>query len=244
MLIAPTAALDVQPASLTEAKDALVLRLKFHKSTLFLPCQPTDTLASLKTGFVVAVRSSNQPELSSLPSYTSTDAKSYPSWSDMDPDTDVGLFIASSTGNDAAGLEGMTIFMPLDHDASGADTTVRKAGLKDSDAVCVGFRAQGAGTWLDVFLDVFLIALAQARLELTLTIFHPLSCAHLSLFCAACSMTNALTHVSLRLPAHRPVYGCRGGRRGRRPRLCPTTALRMKKTNCKLHSERPDRRRK
>ncbi|GAK66991.1 uncharacterized protein PAN0_016c5216 [Moesziomyces antarcticus] len=134
------------PASLTEAKDALVLRLKFHKSTLFLPCQPTDTLASLKTGFVVAVRSSNQPELSSLPSYTSTDAKSYPSWSDMDPDTDVGLFIASSTGNDAAGLEGMTIFMPLDHDASGADTTVRKAGLKDSDAVCVGFRAQGAAS--------------------------------------------------------------------------------------------------
>jgi hypothetical protein len=64
----------------------------------------------------------------------------------MDPDTDVGLFIASSTGNDAAGLEGMTVFMPLEHDATGADTTVRKAGLKDSDAVCVGFRAQGAAS--------------------------------------------------------------------------------------------------
>lgn len=58
----------------------------------------------------------------------------------MDAEQDIGLFIASNTGADDI----MTIYMPLDQDANQADSTVRKAGLKDADAVCVGFRAEGA----------------------------------------------------------------------------------------------------
>lgn len=122
-----------------------MLRLKYHKTTLFLSCQLSTTLSSLKTDFLAAVRSTNQPELSSLPQYTQADGKSYPDWDQMDPTRDIGLFVAGSSANDGGALEGMTIFMPLDQDASQSDTTVRKAGLKDSDAVCVGFRAQGAG---------------------------------------------------------------------------------------------------
>lgn len=118
-----------------------MLRLKYHKTTLFLPCQPTTSVSSLKADFLSAVKSTNQPELSTLPHYSQPDGKSYASWSQMDAEQDIGLFIASSTGTD----ESLTIFMPLDQDsAQQSDLTVRKAGLNDSDAVCVGFRAQGA----------------------------------------------------------------------------------------------------
>ncbi|SJX65671.1 uncharacterized protein SRS1_16299 [Sporisorium reilianum f. sp. reilianum] len=130
------------PVSLTGNKDALVLRLKYHKTTLFVPCQPTTILSSLKADFLAAVRSTNQPELSTLPPYTQPDGKSYPTWSEMDAEEDIGLFIASSTGAD----EAMTIYMPLDQDTAQSDLSVRKAGLKDADAVCVGFRAQGASS--------------------------------------------------------------------------------------------------
>ncbi|CDU22393.1 uncharacterized protein SPSC_01023 [Sporisorium scitamineum] len=130
------------PVSLTDNKDALVLRLKYHKSTLFLTCQPTTAISSLKADFLSAVRSTNQPELSTLPPYTQPDGKSYPAWSQMDAEQDIGLFIASNTGADDI----MTIYMPLDQDANQADSTVRKAGLKDADAVCVGFRAEGASS--------------------------------------------------------------------------------------------------
>ncbi|EST08411.1 hypothetical protein PSEUBRA_002171 [Kalmanozyma brasiliensis GHG001] len=132
----------MQPVSLSEHKDALVLRLKYHKTTLFIACQPSTTLASLKADFVEAVRATNQPELSTLPQYTQADGKEYPAWSDLDAEDDLGLFIASSTGAD----ESMTIFMPLDQDSASSDLTVRKAGLKDSDPICVGFRAQGASS--------------------------------------------------------------------------------------------------
>lgn len=129
----------MQPVSLSEHKDALVLHLKYHKTTLFIACQPSTTVASLKTDFIEAVRTTNQPELSTLPQYTA-DGREYPAWSKLDPEEDVGLFIASRTGAD----ESMIVFMPLDQDSASSDLTVRKAGLKDSDAVCVGFRAQGA----------------------------------------------------------------------------------------------------
>lgn len=135
-----TLPLTMQPALPTEIKDALVLRLKYHKTTLFLPCQPSTLVSSLKSDFLTAVRSTNQAELSTLPQYAQPDGKSYPEWSQMDPEEDIGLFIASSTGAD----ETMTIYMPLDQDTAQSDLTVRKAGLKDADAVCVGFRAQGA----------------------------------------------------------------------------------------------------
>lgn len=119
-----------------------MLRLKYHKTTLFLTCQPTTSTSSLKADFLSAVRATNQPELSTLPQYSQPDGKSYPAWDQMDAEQDIGLFIASSTGAD----ETMTIFMPLDQDTTQqSDLSVRKAGLKDSDAVCVGFRAQGAG---------------------------------------------------------------------------------------------------
>ncbi len=130
-----------QPVSLSDNKDALVLRLKYQKTTLFLTCQPATTIVSLKSDFLSAVRATNQPELSTLPQYTQPDGKTFPSWSELDPEEDVGLFIASSTGAD----ESMTVFMPLDQDTSRSDMTVRKAGLKDADIVCVGFRAQGSG---------------------------------------------------------------------------------------------------
>lgn len=133
-----------QPVSLTETKDALVLRLKYHKTTLFLSCTPSTTLASLKADLLATLQSTNQPELSSLPQYAQADGKSYPDWSHMDPTKDIGLFVAGNAPNDGGALNGLTIFMPLDQDAAHSDTTVRKAGLKDSDAVCVGFRAQGA----------------------------------------------------------------------------------------------------
>lgn len=134
--------MTLQPVSLTDNKDALVIRLKYHKTTLFLTCQPTTPFSSLKNDFLTAVKATNQPELSTLPQYTQADGKAYPEWSEMDSSQDIGLFVAGSTGNEA--LEGMTVYMPLDQDATQSDTTVRKAGLKDSDAVCVGFRAQGS----------------------------------------------------------------------------------------------------
>lgn len=117
-----------------------MLRLKYHKTTLFLACQPNTTLASLKSDFIAGVRAANQSELSALPQYTQPDGKEYPAWIDMEPEDDIGLFIASSAGADGS----MTVFMPLDQDSAQSDLTVRKAGLKDSDVVCVGFRAQGA----------------------------------------------------------------------------------------------------
>ncbi|TKY88265.1 hypothetical protein EX895_002975 [Sporisorium graminicola] len=130
------------PVSLTDNKDALVLRLKYHKTTLFLSCQPTTFISSLKADFLSAVRSTNQPELSTLPPSTQPDGKTYPAWSQMEAERDVGLFIASSTGAD----DTMTIYMPLDQDTPQSDLTVRKAGLKDADAVCVGFRAEGSSS--------------------------------------------------------------------------------------------------
>ncbi|SPO30000.1 uncharacterized protein UTRI_05839 [Ustilago trichophora] len=132
------------PVSLTETKDALVLRLKYHKTTLFVTCQPTTPLSWLKGDLLSAIRATNQPDLSTLPQYTQPDGKSYPDWSMMDAEQDIGLFVAGSTGDDVA--EGMVIFMPLDQDTAQADATVRKAGLKDSDVVCVGFRARGASS--------------------------------------------------------------------------------------------------
>lgn len=74
----------------------------------------------------------------------------------MNAEKDIGLFVAGNTGNDT--VEGMTIFMPLDHDAASSDTTVRKANLKDSDAVCVGFRAHGACEYI---LSAFVLLLSS-----------------------------------------------------------------------------------
>ncbi|GAC95307.1 hypothetical protein PHSY_002882 [Pseudozyma hubeiensis SY62] len=129
------------PPSLTDNKDALVLRLKYHKTTLFIACQPTTPISTLKADFLSAIKSTNQPELSTLPQFSQPDGKSYPSWGQMDGEHDIGLFIASAAGSD----DSMTVFMPLDQDtAQQSDLSVRKAGLKDSDAVCVGFRADGA----------------------------------------------------------------------------------------------------
>ncbi|SNX86561.1 uncharacterized protein MEPE_05270 [Melanopsichium pennsylvanicum] len=132
------------PVSLTEFKDAMVLRLKYHKTTLFITCQPSTPLSSLKIDFLSAVRVTSQPDLSTLPLYTQPDGKSYPPWSEMDANHDIGLFVAGDAGNQA--LEAMSVFMPLDQDSAQSDRTVRKAGLKDADAVCVGFRAQGANS--------------------------------------------------------------------------------------------------
>lgn len=123
----------------------MVLRLKYHKTTLFLTCQPSTPLSVLKDDFLSAVRATNQPELSTLPQYTQPDAKPFPEWNEMNSEKDVGLFVAGSTGDES--IEGMTIFMPLDQDSASPDATVRKAGLKDSDAVCVGFRARGASKY-------------------------------------------------------------------------------------------------
>lgn len=131
-----------QPVSLTDNKDALVLRLKYHRTTLFLTCQPTTPLSTLKADFLNAVKAINQPALSSLPQYIQADGKDYPDWGEMDAFEDIGLFVAGSTGSDA--LERMTVYMPLDQDATQSNITVRKAGLKDADAVCVGFRAKGS----------------------------------------------------------------------------------------------------
>ncbi|KAJ9475452.1 hypothetical protein PHBOTO_005513 [Pseudozyma hubeiensis] len=95
------------------------------------------------TDFLAAVKSTNQPELSTLPQFSQPDGKSYPPWSQMDGQNDIGLYIASAAGSD----DSMTVFMPLDQDtAQQSDLSVRKAGLKDSDAVCIGFRAEGASS--------------------------------------------------------------------------------------------------
>lgn len=154
-----------QPVSLSENKDALVLRLKYHKTTLFLTCQPTTTITSLKSDFLTAVRATYQPELSTLPQYTQPDGKAYPSWGELHPEEDIGLFIASSTDAD----ESMTVFMPLDQDTARSDMTVRKAGLKDADIVCVGFRAQGSRKC--IFIHDALLILAPADSLLVFSLF-------------------------------------------------------------------------
>lgn len=69
-------------------------------------------------------------------------------FSELTAADDIGLFVAGSTGGDSSTVDGMTTFMPIDQDASRDKGTVSKAGLKDADVICVGFRAPGAGEWL------------------------------------------------------------------------------------------------
>ncbi|PWZ03869.1 hypothetical protein BCV70DRAFT_185255 [Testicularia cyperi] len=147
--------MSLSSSLLTEHKDSLVLRFKYHKTTFFVPCRPTTTLSALKQEFLSSVQQTNQMPLDSLPAYNTADGKTYPDWSSMDPDADIGLFVAGS--NPAAGaaadddaaassLPPMTIYMPIDQDSARSEPTVGKAALKDADAVCVGFRANGAST--------------------------------------------------------------------------------------------------
>lgn len=219
-----------------------MLRLKYHKTTLFLTCQPTTPLPSLKADFVGAVRASNQPELSTLPQYTQPDGKSYPDWSAMDASQDIGLFVAGSTGDET--IEGMTVFMPLDQDNAQKDLTVRKAGLKDMDVVCVGFRANGACKSDSVpFLKASALVITDT-VAISYACFptaHPVDFAAVPSQCKRWSISTTQTlfeaymstghdtaDSSLHLAADRPVhrYGGRGGGGGcRRPRFDPTSSF-------------------
>lgn len=129
-------------ALLSESKDALVLRLKYHKTTVFVPCRPSSTLLDVKQAFLSAAKQTKQAEPAL---HSSSDGKLFPGWSGLDATDDIGLFVAGSTSGDSSMVDGMTTFMPIDQDAGRDKATVSKAGLKDADVICVGFRAQGAG---------------------------------------------------------------------------------------------------
>lgn len=107
-----------------------------------MPCRPISTLLHVKQALLSAAQQTKQQDPAA---HSSSDGKSYPGWADMDAADDIGLFLAGSAGGESSTVDGMTTFMPIDQDAAGDKTTVSKAGLRDADVVCVGFRAQGAG---------------------------------------------------------------------------------------------------
>lgn len=123
----------LQPLALTSSKDVLALRLKYSKTTLFLPCLPTHTLAVLKTSALQSLVSSGQQAPLEIES----------SFAELTPQ-DIKLFTASRAPDVSGAGLGPIVYRPLEEEGAKVDT-VAAAGFKDGMEVFLGFRKKGDG---------------------------------------------------------------------------------------------------
>ncbi|PWN53370.1 hypothetical protein IE53DRAFT_384120 [Violaceomyces palustris] len=136
------------PRVATQAKDSITLRIKYSKTTLFLPVLPTTTLKELRSDILEALSKSDQPLPEGLDPVGDGSGKSF---DQLSPEEDLGLYLI-----DTQELENRhhnhplsshpppnAIYLPLEDRGPNSNSTVQKVGLKDSDCVAVGFRLSG-----------------------------------------------------------------------------------------------------